>query len=173
MIDQNTDNYRHARELAVKYIGISNKTCGKVRSHLEKKGIPESVINKVLEDLSDAGYINDQGVARSIIASRKGKNSEGRLRLRSRLLSSGIPEHVVDSQMEAVPSDSETILSLLRDHFHSEGPIELLSEDYRVVFKKTANLLKSRGYSYDLILHTLNRFFTEVFDSDSDERNAL
>ncbi|MBN1892775.1 MAG: RecX family transcriptional regulator [Clostridiales bacterium] len=153
---------QNARYEAVKFIGISKKSSGRVRSHLLNKGFSSQLCDLTVSELIDDRYIDDARVARSILNTRKGSKSEGRVRLRARLQERGIPDDVAEESLLDFPSDSETVIELLKSKFKSEGPVELDREDFRATITKTTRFLVSRGYSYDLVSHALINYFKQV-----------
>lgn len=151
-----------ARETAVKFIGISKKSSGRVRDHLLHKGYSSELCELAVSGLIEDGFIDDERVARAVLASRRGTKAEGRFHLRARMIDRGIPDDVSDRILASSPSDSDTIAEWLHDFYKSDGPIDLSRNDYRPTVAKISRLLVSRGYSYDLISHALSNFFKEV-----------
>lgn len=151
-----------AREAAVGFIGISKKSSGRVRDHLLRKGFSSDLCDSVVAGLIEDGFIDDERVARAILVSRRGAKSEGRFRLRARMIERGVPENTAESVLAMSPADSDTITELLRSTYKSDGPIELSRDEYRPAVTKASRFLVSRGYSYDLISYALSNFFKQV-----------
>ena len=120
------------------------------------------VCTEVVSDLQADGYINDEKVARSILSSRKGTKSEGRLRLRARMIEQGVSEDVTRKVLLSSPSDSESVDELIRSLYKTDGPVEINREEYRMILAKLSRLLVNRGYPYDLVAQALSNFFKEV-----------
>lgn len=154
--------WQKARYEAVKYIGIAQKSSGRVKSHLLNKGYSSSLSDQIVSELISDGYIDDARVARSILNTRRGSKSEGRVRLKARLMERGIPDDVAEVSLLDFPTDSETVSELLQSKFKSEGPFELDREDFRETITKTTRFLVRRGYSYDLASYALNNYFKQV-----------
>lgn len=129
---------------------------------LLNKGFDRDVCTEVVSDLQADGYINDEKVARSILSSRKGTKSEGRLRLRARMIEQGVSEDVTRKVLLSSPSDSESVDDLIRSLYKTDGPVEINREEYRMILAKLSRLLVNRGYPYDLVAQALSNFFKEV-----------
>jgi len=129
---------------------------------LLNKGFDRDVCTEVVSDLQADGYINDEKVARSILSSRKGTKSEGRLRLRARMIEQGVSEDVTRKVLLSSPSDSESVDELIRSLYKTDGPVEINREEYRMILAKLSRLLVNRGYPYDLVAQALSNFFKEV-----------
>lgn len=158
------DSYREARFLAVKYIGISHKSSGKVRDYLIRKGIAEDAAADVVAGLILDGYIDDARIARSLILSRAGKKAEGKRMIQQRLYAAGISREAVLEADAVIPDDSVSISDLFDQKIVPEFKkmMELDSFDAESWMNKTMRFLLSKGYSSSLALDTLRKRIRDV-----------
>lgn len=51
---------KRARSIAFRMLGLRARTCHQVRSALQQKGADEKLAQDVVEELLQAGYLNDR-----------------------------------------------------------------------------------------------------------------
>lgn len=141
------DAISEAREVALRYLDYAPRTGAEVRRRLERGGFDEDVVETVLADLEQAGFVNDAKLCRDWVESRTQNKGLGRVRLAEELRRKGIDREIVDEVVEEIDPDEEleTALNLVRKR---TTPEEL--EDM-VVRRKIAGYLQRRGYKWELI----------------------
>lgn len=151
------DQYSSARASAIRYIGISVKSSGRVSSYLLSKGFDENLVSHVVEILIQDRYIDDFRVGRSIISKRRGRLAEGSLKIRQRMLAMGVSPNVVSSLLSDDSVDDDILIREILEerfkyHFGDENDESLPRDEYRRVYQ----FLIGRGFKSDLISHYLN-----------------
>jgi len=146
-----TRAYLDARATAIGYIGVSKKSSGRVRTRLEKDGVTEELIRRVLSDLTEDGYLDDRAFGRALLDARTRKGVESLPALRVRLLRLGvdpeIAEELLESQDTAVSREALTRLLTARFGVPLREVSTLSYADRRKLMGKMARFLAGRGFS--------------------------
>ena len=158
------DDYTAARAIAISYIGISQKTSGRVRDKLLSKEVKRDIAEEVVSVLIQDGYIDDLRVAKSIIRQRVDGTAESIKKLTMRLLSVGISRESAYEAVEFMVPDEETIEQLIAARILPDLKRQMDSEnlDAQKWMEKTARFLMGRGYSRELIISALHDTLDEV-----------
>lgn len=138
--------------LAIKYIGISTKSSGRIREYLIKQEINDDMIDQALDDLQRRGYLNDSAIAAKIARQRTGRRAVSKKAMRYYMQNAGLPDMVINDQCEQLPSDSEAARQALTGKYPHPEP----SEKARMM-----RFLGSRGFSGGISV----RVITDYLDS--------
>lgn len=104
-----------AKELALKYLSLRDRTIWELRKHLiEKEQKPEDV-EATIQDLLKAGYIDDKKYAINYIIYGRSKN-RGQIRITKELLGKGVKEETVLEALNFIEDEE----SLYKDNIFSE-----------------------------------------------------
>jgi len=140
---------REARSAAIRYIGVSNRSSGQVRVHLQQLDMDPDIVESTLLDLIEEGYINDIRIARRILRERQAGKAESKAALRNRMARQGIDGSVINDLAEEMMPDEVSAMSLLRNRLSKE--LQAISNANRLekqrLFGKMSRFLQSRGYS--------------------------
>ena len=158
------DPYHQARLIAISYIGISQKSSGKVMTRLLMKDVNREVAQDVISDLRRDGYIDDLRVARSIIRQRECGTAESRDRLCQRLAAAGIPDETIIECRDILLTDLESIQSLTDARIVPDLIKKMDDESFdpNIWMNKSARFLFSRGYNRELVFHALHDALDKV-----------
>ena len=152
-----SDEYINARSGAIRHIGISTYSSGKIRDFLINKGYSYDISKDVVAELVKRGYIDDIKASRVALLSRTGKKQESKDYLLKRLLSAGIDEFVAEDYVYELPSDSETIISLYSSLY--PNGIDLNNDENRIEALKYAS---KRGYSFEIAQSGLKKWLDNI-----------
>jgi regulatory protein len=115
----------------------------------------EETVNFTLADLKDHNFLNDADFARYWCESREAFKPRSRRLTGLELRQKGItPE-----QIEAVTSTLDDAGSAYRSALKKAALLK--SADYDVFQRKIGDYLRRRGYSYEIILHTIKTLWQE------------
>jgi len=153
-----------ARLAAISYIGISQKSSGRVVEYLIHKEYSAEVAHSVVDLLVADGYINDMRVANSICRGKVLRQSEGKALLRQRMLHKGISRDAIELTLVTLPSDEESIIDLIEARLIPEYQSMLTTTDFDISLwtKKTIRFLINRGYSVSIAVDALRKSLHEV-----------
>ena len=111
---EKTEEYIKARSRAIKYIMYKMRTSLEVYNKLKELEFPEKEINKVIEDLTQLEYINDEEYAKKFIASNIKTKKLSKSVLRLKLKNKGISDEIIDKYLvELGASDIDAIIKIL------------------------------------------------------------
>lgn len=158
------EKMRSARQSAISYIGISNKSSGKVREYLLQKGYSPDISEQTVHSLIEDGYISDAKVAASILRSRSGKKGEGKSLLFRRLLQAGISESVAREAISGNMEDRESILIFIQENILPTFSDDLLTDRIQFAkwYQKSMRKLISKGFSGELSADSLRNSIRDV-----------
>ena len=138
---------QRARDLAYRHLARRDRTVLEVRRHLEGRGVEPDLVEHVVGELGEQGYLDDARFARRFAEDRRRLNQWGSERIERRLRELGVDrEHISAAlrQDEGEPTELETAVALLRRRY---GPAPL--EDPRVL-ERALGVLIRRGYELEL-----------------------
>ncbi len=163
MSDMDRDlQYSEARNKAIAHIGIAVSSSGKIRTFLSDKGFSSDVIDDVITQLIEDGYVDDRRYAMKILRSRSGAKAEGCAKLSLRLEEAGIPYDVIDEVLaDEEFSDENTIMDVILSRYPKDSFSADPSEAKREL-AKAIRYLESRGYSSSLALSSFRKLIRDV-----------
>jgi regulatory protein len=138
---------QRAHDLAYRHLARRDRTVAEVRRHLEGRGVDPDLIERVVGDLTEHGYLDDARFAQRFAEDRRRLDHWGSERIERRLRELGVDrEHIVAAlrQVEGEPTELETAVALLRRRY---GPAPL--EDPRAL-ERALGVLVRRGYELEL-----------------------
>ena len=98
---------RRAMNVSMYALSQRAMTTLKLTERLEKKEIPEDIIEETLEKLKDWGMLDDAAYAQNYILSRQESKNHGKRRIALDLRQRGIPPEITEEILEEVDEDAE------------------------------------------------------------------
>lgn len=159
--------YPHALERAVAFLAGRARTERELLTCLKRCGYTERAIARVMQRLTQAGYINDAQFADQWTLSRTSR-AVGKRRIAQELRQKGVDPETIDAAMEQIDEDdmmdaakalAEKLLARTR------------GKDDRDIRRKVTAALIRRGYDYATARQALDAADSddEAFDEDWDE----
>jgi regulatory protein len=150
---------QEARSDAITFLGLAKKPSGRVASRLRDAGFPDDLIQEVLKELKEEGYLDDLQIARRMVRQRHGRQAESRFALRQRMLQAGLIPEAVETAMEEAMTDHELARDLIGTRFTRElaelGQENMSRQDKQRLSLRIARFLAGRGFDSELIRKTL------------------
>lgn len=158
------ESLKSARQCAISYIGISNKTSGKVREYLLRKGYSLDISEHTVADLIQDGYIRDRRAAEAIVRTRSGRRAEGKAVLLRRILAAGIPDSIAKEVISDSVDDSKAIVAFIESTILPTYTDAFLSdrEGFMKWYQKSMRKLMAKGFSADLSSESLRNSLRDV-----------
>ena len=127
---------------ALKALQKTDRTRAEVVRRLEGAGFAEDVVDDVLRQLDEWGYIDDERVAKREIDMMAPSKGVGKNRIRSRLLNRGVDEELASDAIGAINEDAELAkaTALLKKRYSSEDD-----------FGKAGRFLLGRGFEEETV----------------------
>ena len=149
-----SENQNAVKESALRYLGRRDHASGELIQKLQKKGFEEPTISKVIDELADRGYIDDDVFAVSFAREKMELNKWGPNKIRAALFKKKLQKVSIE---KAINRSSENLqqeqicvdLALKRkNHF-------LREDDLFKRKQKIYNYLAGRGFSISVIKKSL------------------
>lgn len=160
MQEEYSKEHIEARAIAIRHIGISTYSSGKIYNYLINKGVSESIAHDVVEELIKRDYINDYRASRIILLQRNGYHQESKYYLYNRLLQGGVNEAIADSYINELDDDTITIKSLFEAQYNRLD--DASRSDREFLIKTFMSLAKRRGYSNSLSTQALKTYLDNI-----------
>lgn len=118
--------YVNARARAIKYIMYKMRTSKEVYDKLLELGFEEEIINRVIFDLKQLEYINDEEYAKKFIESNKKSKKISKSMIKLKLKNKGIDGEIIEKYLEKLAvSDFDAIEKvLIKKKFSDDLPFE-------------------------------------------------
>lgn len=138
---------RKAYDAALRLISYRDRSISELRSRLVGNDFPEDIVEKVVEQLREAGLLDDEKFSRDWVRSRSTSRPMGRTRLAWELRSKGVAAAVVDEAVSAIDEDTEYQLarSLIESKLQRAGRADSSLRG------RLGSFLRRRGFGWDVI----------------------
>jgi regulatory protein len=149
------DLYHRAWGRSLDYLSHKSRTSVEVMRRLSDIGAPDDISRRIVDRLTELGYLDDEDYARRYVTSRFRSRGYGPHRLRRELRRKGIPRALAEQAVSGL-DDAETyrrLEELARKALHRYRD-ESSSRDRR---RKASAWLARRGYAFDRIRTVLDR----------------
>lgn len=137
-----------ARYQALGQISRRQRSEWELRDYLKRKGYEPEVIEQVIKDLGEGGYVDDQKFADAWINNRRLLKAASARRLRQELRQKRVADEVIDQALAADETDEREVL---KDLVERKRKITRYQDD-----QKLMQYLSRQGYNYDDIKSTLS-----------------
>lgn len=117
-----------------------------LRDYLKRKDADPDVIDKILNKLSDTGYVNDEQFAKRWIENRRLMKATSKRRLAQELRQKRISSEIIDQALAEDETDEREVLRELVEKMRRRYPEDI----------KLMQYLARQGYSYDDIKAALS-----------------
>ena len=143
------DEYIYGKESALNYLSYRIRTTSEIKKKLKEKKVSAKTTSKIIKYLEDAGLINDEEFARTLIEENIKRKPVGIKVLKQKLFEKGVPKQIGEKVLESVfEKVSEKELAL--QNFNKLIP-KLKGKEKIEQKKKVYEFLTRKGFSYDVI----------------------
>lgn len=150
-------SYPFAMDKAVTLLSMRARTEKEIIDSLRQNTYPEEVIARVMQRLTEAGYINDADFAAQFFSSRLSRGLGSR-RIRMELRKKGVSADTIDDTITAL--DAEDIFSSAIKTAEKAARGKNLSD--RADRQKVLAALARRGYDYDIARAALDAVLNQA-----------
>jgi regulatory protein len=162
---QRADARQSAYDAALRLLAYRPRSEKELRLRLARRGHASPLIEETLGRLRHLGYVDDQAFARFWTESRDGTSPRSRRLLRSELLQKGV-DATTAAEAVADLSDEEAAYRAASKRLRA-----LSDSDYEAFRRRLSDFLLRRGFSYEVIRHTVDRCWEEK-DGDPPSESA-
>jgi len=150
------EEQKRAKKIALKMLAFRDRSKQEIRERLVQKGVPASAIEKVVTQLADYGYLDDQAFAQRLAFGLFETKSWGFGRIGVTLKARGFSPELVKktlSQLKENYSEEETALRIMKRRFSHFNPHEASPKEKRRVIQ----FFRRKGFSWETISQVLMR----------------
>lgn len=147
------NEYFEVKRLALRFLSIRNHSTQELSRKLLRKKFSGEIIEKVLNDLFNLGYLNDKKFAEQYFNELVGKFF-GPLKIKNELIKRGINREVVDEVLNDYFTNDEMQREVIQKLLSkSKFPKKISSKNE---LQRIYNYLISRGFSSEVVMDCLN-----------------
>ena len=142
------ENYIAIREQAWRFLSRRMHSIKELSDKLKTKGYKKALINKIILELQDKNYLNDDAFTRQMVTDEMNLKKSGPLLIKNKLLKKGVEHALVSSVIEELYDENiqyQNCYYLANKKFSS-------LKDYkeRSKWAKLGNYLIQKGFSWDM-----------------------
>ena len=157
-LNQRNQALARAKAAALRLLTTRSRSVAEVRRRLALRYAPE-VVQKVIADLREHGYLNDLAFAEEWRNRRERSRPRGERQVRQELLRLGVEENVVQEALVGFDAWENAYRAA-----HSLAP-RLNKSDYPQFRRRLWNYLYRRGFDSTVTGDTVRRLWCELTDS--------
>jgi regulatory protein len=146
------DEKEKALQSALRFIGYKQRTESEVIKKLEKLKFSSEIIETIINDLRDKGYVDDKEFASQWIEIRGETNPRGKILFQFELRKKGIPADVIEAAIENIPDESEMAFRLGKKYLKRFSSIK--DDEFR---KKLTGILSRRAFPYSVVKDSIDK----------------
>jgi len=147
------EEFSDAKEKVLNFISYRERSRKEIKDYLSNKGISQVIINKVLNDLENAGLVDDRKFALAWIKNRNKINPKGNFVLKMELTEKGIEENEIERLLGEV-DEKENARKVIKKAVKKYG--EKISAK-----KKILEYIQRRGFSINIAIEVLDELYSE------------
>ncbi|MBP7056475.1 MAG: regulatory protein RecX [Candidatus Omnitrophica bacterium] len=165
MVTKESDKNR-AKAKNYAYVLLRNRPRSEkeLRERLKLKGFEDDVVDKVIADLTKAGYVNDAKFAKFLVDSRMHMNPVGDVLLKHQLKAKGISDSIIASAIEdksKAYDEYELAVDMAKERFARFQKL-----DRRKAAKRVYDFLLRRGFKYDVVRRIIEEITNSINQTD-------
>jgi regulatory protein len=142
-------------DASLRYLGYRPRSDSEMRERLNRRGFDKDSIQTTLSSLKEKGLMDDGDFARFWKDSRQSFSPRSRWLVGLELKQKGVPHEVIEEVVSTV-DDAENAYRVAINKAQS-----LKECDYQVFRRRLGDHLKRRGFSYGVIIKTIERLWQE------------
>lgn len=166
----NNSDLDKANAVALKFLAYSSRSQKEIEEKLKDKDFDKDVIDKVLDDLKESGFVDDKIFAVQWARARVKNRFWGRNKVRSGLVEKGISKEIIEGAIKEIEqeiSSEEIIKKAFEKWFKAQG--SRLKENKEKIKAKAFRHLIAKGFQPFLINQTLNKYYKDKGEDFTDD----
>jgi regulatory protein len=155
------EEFEAAKSCSMRYLGRRDHTSAEIRQKLKKKGFSESITDKLIDELFQKNYLNDEDFAIKFCTEKANLYQWGPEKIKSALFQKGIHREIIQKSIKKIEENLPQVqicvdLTLKRKkHF-------LREQDPGKRKLKIYNYLRGRGFSGTVISKSLTVITAQI-----------
>ena len=158
--------YQNAYQKALHFLNYKLRTTKEVYEKLEKLEVSDEVINQVLQQLMDHGFVNDQFYAESYVRENFALQKKGPKAVAFELKKKGVNDSVVQKALEKFDEETQLnqAIEIAQKYVDRQG-----NASVKTVKQKVYGFLMQRGYDLDIVQSVISALIFEKQEENEDE----
>lgn len=154
LIEQN--KLFHIKQRAFRLLGRRHHATSELKRKLWNKDYDQKLIDEVIADLQNKGYLDDKEFIRAFVAEKTKTKSWSTKKVKGELIKRGLTSKIVDDTLNDQPKEADI-----------ENAMKLAKKKYEVLLKRNLEpkdlrnrlsaYLFSKGFEYDLITEVCDK----------------
>ncbi|MFC1632634.1 regulatory protein RecX [Patescibacteria group bacterium] len=149
------NSFEKAWKYAERFLTQQPRTSGQVRRKLSQRSYNEEIIEQVVAELKDSGFLDDRKYAEDYINNSVFYRPMGRIMLKQKLAQRLLHPDVIESTMQEFFTEDQERKALLTA-FEKKDALLKNEKDPKKKKEKLGRYLASRGFPAGLILEIIN-----------------
>lgn len=155
---QALDAEAKAYERALRFLSYRPRSEAEVRRHLQRHRIGLQMVDRVIERLRSAGYLDDRAFARFWVENRQQFNPRSAQAIHQELRRKGVAPELIEEALQQGHNDEEEIAyQLLSSRVYRWHGL-----DRAAFWRKGSGYLARRGFAYEVIEPVLRRVWAHL-----------
>ena len=158
LIEQN--KIFHIKQRAFRLLGRRQHSSSELTRKLWNKDYEQKLIDEVIDDLQNKGYLDDKEFIRAFVAEKSKAKNWSSKKIKGELFKRGVASKLIDETLNDHPveSDLDSAMKLAKKKYEVLMKRKLEPKDLR---NKLSVYLFSKGFEYDLIREVSDRLIKD------------
>jgi len=152
---ESQDTYQQCLNIAYHFLSYRSRSEGEMEQRLQRRGFSTEVIEKTIERLREQDLINDLAFAESWKEARLSNRPRSKRLIIKELGDKKVGNDIIKQVTEGIDDESN---AYVLGHSRARTLIKLDRSNFR---RRLANFLGYRGFSYEVIKHTVDLLWEE------------
>ncbi len=143
-----SDAFQQARSAAVRYLSLAARSEAGLRARLERAEYPSEIVEAVVEECRQRGWIDDEAMAGQWVADRAARKNYGGRRLAEEMRRQGLPRQVVEEALQRLSPEEELehARAALLKRLSPEQAAGLGPQEKQAELRRHSQFLMRRGF---------------------------
>ena len=150
-----SDHFQRCLNAAAHYLSYRPRSESELRQRLQQRGFDSENVAAVIAKLKEQGVVDDMAFAQFWKDNRESFRPRSRWLTKLELKQKGVPGDIIDQVVDTIDDDD----SAYRAAMSKSRSLPL--SDYQGFCKRLGECLKRRGFSYEVINHTVEQLWQE------------
>ncbi len=151
-----TDHLHRCFNTAIHYLSYRPRSGSEIRQRLYQRGFNGDSVDTVIAQLTGQGLVDDIAFAQFWKDNRESFSPRSQWLTKVELRRKGVADDIIDQVVDGIDDDDNAYRAALRKARN------LPLTDYQSFRRRLGEYLKRRGFSYEVINHTVERIWQEL-----------
>lgn len=163
---EHEDAVHRGQEQALHFLAYRPRSRSEVERYLQGKEWPDEVIQHILAQLEEAGWLGDASFSRFWVDNREDFRPRSRRALQVELRQKGVSDQVIEQALQGIDERDSAYRA-------AWGRAQRLARfDRQTFYRRLGGFLQRRGFAYDIVKETVERLWRECTSHPSGARDG-